>query len=83
MSGHGRIGYVSSPATQRNYASPRRAAPAQAAADPPFFTSIATDADARRIWDDDDESIKSGVTHVFTTLYPQLAARILHVGVKR
>lgn len=48
-----------------------------------FFTSIATDADARRIWEDDDESIKAGVIHVFTSLYPQLADRILYVGLKR
>ena len=48
-----------------------------------LFTSIATDADARRIWEDDDESIKSGVSHVFTGLYPKLAHRILHMDVKR
>lgn len=48
-----------------------------------FFTCIAFDADARRIWDDDDDSIKSGVIHVFTTLYPELERRIRYVGMKR
>ncbi|MGH9269880.1 MAG: FAD-dependent oxidoreductase, partial [Ilumatobacteraceae bacterium] len=65
------------------YARPYQMSPAPLDRSFGFFTSIATDADARRIWADDDESIKSGVANVFTTLYPQLADRILYVGLKR
>ena len=65
------------------YGRPYQMSPAPIDQNGGFFTSIATDADARRIWEDDDESIKSGVAHVFTGLYPKLAHRILHMDVKR
>ena len=65
------------------YGRPYQMSPAPIDQNGGFFTSIATDADARRLWEDDDESIKSGVAHVFTGLYPKLARRILHMDVKR